>query len=56
MNLIQYLDRLRDMDPDTIVDELGITSEELVNKFKNKAKSHFYRVEYEEEDDEGEEY
>ena len=55
MSLLESLgiseEDLRDMDPDMVVDELGISSEELVNKFKNKAKAQFYRFEYEGERD-----
>lgn len=51
MNILQYLDRLKEMDPDILVDELGLTSEEIVKKFKNKAKAKFYSEEAEEEDE-----
>lgn len=51
MNLEHYLLRLQEMDPDMVVDELGITSEELVKKFHNKAAKKYYE---EQEDDEGE--
>lgn len=54
MNILQYLDRLKEMDPDVLVDELELTSEEIVKKFKNKAKAKFYREEAEEEDEDDE--
>jgi len=39
------------MDPDAVVDELGITSEELVRKFTNKASKHYYQEIAEDEDE-----
>ena len=53
MSLEYYLQTLRDMDPDAVVDELGLTSEELVRKFHNKAAARYY--EEQADDDEGEE-
>ena len=49
MNLKHYLARLMEMDPDAVVDLLGITSEELVKKFHNKAAETYYREEGEDE-------
>ncbi len=51
MNLKDYLARLMEMDPDVLVDELSITSEELVKKFHNKAAERYYATEAEEEDE-----
>ena len=51
MNLKQYLAWLMEQDPDVVVDALGISSEELVRKFHNKAAQKYYR---EEEEAEGE--
>ncbi len=49
MTLQNYMDRLKEMDPDAVVDLLGITSEELVKKFHNKAAETYYREEGEDE-------
>ncbi len=46
MNLEQYIERLKEMDPDAILDELGIDSVELVNKFHNRAAKKFYEYVY----------
>ena len=53
MTLEQYLERLADLDPDVLVDELGLSSDEILARFKNKARSLYYKNEYEEEGDEG---
>ena len=52
MNLEQYIERLKEMDPDVLVDELELSSEEIVGKFHTKALSIYYRNEYAEEPDE----